>query len=91
MSTASSTAQPTAAGALTFVAWAVTVAGVLIADVGPLWIALPSALAAVVAYRTNPAKLWLAYAAVAIALVLAFIWTSALFTYSSPATTTIIG
>lgn len=91
MTTASSTAQPTAAAALTFVAWAVVVAGILVADAGLLWITVPSTLAAVVAYRTGPRKVWLAYAGVAIALVLAFVWTSALFTYSPPGTTTVVG
>lgn len=91
MSTTSSTAQPTAAAALTFVAWAVLVTGVLVSDAGLLWIALPSALAAVVTYRTGPKKVWLFYAAVSVALLLAFVWTSALFTHSPPTTTTIVG
>lgn len=87
----SSTARPTAAAALTFVAWAVIVAGILVSGAGALWIALPSAVAAVVSRRTGPRTAWILYAAVAVALMVAFVWTSALFTHSPPATTTVVG
>ncbi|RZI55272.1 MAG: hypothetical protein EOP37_28585 [Rubrivivax sp.] len=67
---------------LLFVAWALSVVIIVSARTPAYWIVAPCVLASVISYRIGPAKMWALYAGAACAVALAFVWTSALFTYS---------
>lgn len=67
---------------LLLAAWAVAAMIIVIARAPAYWIIVPCVVASVISYRTGPAKTWMLYAGVACAITVAFVWTSAMFTYS---------